>query len=967
MTNIEIDTLRKCGIDPFKDYSKDELDKIITNKEKSWRHASQDSQKSESEKISLEKSCTIASHFLKDSTFFEDTCSSAQNIFIEAYNEELKKKCVLRSDGHYSISSDRLEDISINIIKELGWVVAFDQSFVDFDLILYKKNRTYSDAQTIFNKLRKINPEYTCIESWLNDLIEIKELRVEGCLPVNNLSTYSEFKNTVGEIQKRFAENAYRNMEARQNHSELINLIYNCILGDESSYVSFRTYDSLRSTFTKIDQSYRAGTLNDIAELLRGIKVKPGIGPLLPFIEDYFLDKGYAFNFYGLDCQILSCNHCGAIYKDDGQIIICSKCGNTLFTTCPKCGARCSSTDEYCSKCGSRNADLKKLSAELKNKFELALRTASFSEASNFLDELGRVGGDSTDVEKLRTSFMKSERRFTVLRCQIDECYKTKAINESIRLCHALKDEFPDSVEIDQTLVDLEQTKSRVNSLLSLGGDEDSMIDNHIAAFKLCTDDYRITEFLQNHPPQPLRSIDIITTDESAKISITGFSSRSNTTVTIIRKKNSPPISPDDGDIISSGLQTIIVDKTLTPGIGYYYSAFAIRGDIASTGVTSKRVVILPKPRFVTTYHYPDCVFGIVSISKEATGIRVTRTGNGEGCLIDAEIHNGEGKFKDASVRSGETYTYSVTVMYGFQSSNPISTEYTIPKIPIIDLYIKKIGKTFHASVSDSGPFTILLSELPIALYTNYLPSEIIGEYEQPKLTSGDFVIPDGYQGFAYAARDMGEYHVLSNPVPISALIDVDNVEYQIYRNDCTLMFRPPAKTESIIIRWSTQEMPMNSDSDNASSIIIPISQFSCNGNKIKLHIDGRDAYIRISMVYEGDRISDGYCMTIPISKAILKYSIKLQKKLFSKIQTATITFHSDWHATTINGLVIGIGSHFTPLAIDEAVKIINIPELSFHDDMAEYSFETDKEQIQKMKIFKGYSKENEFFTIMKE
>lgn len=967
MTKIEIDTLRKCGIDPFKDYSEDELNKIITNKEKSWRHASQDSQKSESEKISLEKSCTIANRFLEDSDFFAETCSSAQDLFIETYNEELRKKCVLRSDGHYSISSDRLEDISINIIKELGWVVAFNQSYIDFDLTFYKKNKTYSDAQTIFSKLRKINPEYTCLESWLNDLIEVKELRIEGCLPVNNLSSYSDFKNTVGKIQKRFSENAFRDMKARQNHSELLNLIYNCILGDESSYMSFRVYDSLRSTFTTIDQSYRAGTLNNIADLLRGMRVKPGMGPIMPFIEDYFLDKGYAFNFYGIDCQILTCNHCGAIYKDDGQIIVCSKCGNTLFTTCPKCGARCFSTDEYCSKCGSRNTDLKKLSAELENRFKLALKTASFSEASHLLEELEKASTNSADTERLKASLKKLEGRYSILRHQIDESCKRKAINEAIKSCHALKDEFPGSVEIDETLVDLEQIRFKVNSLLSLESDEDSKIDNYITAYKLCTDDYRITEFLQNHPPQPLRSIDIIITNDSAKISITGFTSRSNTTVTIVRKKSSPPISPDDGDIISSGLQTIIVDKNLTPGIGYYYAAFSIRGEMASVGVTSKRVVVLPKPRSVTTYHYPDCIFGIVSIPKEATGIRVIRTGNGEECPIDTMIHDGEGKFKDTSAKSGETYTYSITVLYGFQSSTPSSTEYTIPIIPTIDLSIKKNGKSFHASVSDSGPFLIILSESPLALYTNYLPSEKISKYEQPKLISGDFVIPDGYQGFAYAARDMGKYYILSNPVPISALVDVDNVEYQVYRNDCTLMFRPPAKTESIIIRWSTQEMPMNSDSDDASSINIPINQFSCNGNKIKLHIDGRDAYIRISMVYEGDRISDGYCMTIPISKATLKYSIKLQKKLFSKIQIATITFHSDWHATTINGLVIGIGSHFTPLAIDEAVKIINIPELSFHDDIAEYSFETDKEQIQKMKIFKGYSKENEFFTIVKE
>lgn len=963
---IEIEILRKCGIDPFKEYSDEDLSKILAGKEKSWRRVSQDSQKSESERITLAGNCEIVNKFLAERDYYESARESAKNLFLTIFNEELKKYCVLRTDGQYSIAQNKIEEVADKIIKDLGWSVSYSSELVEIDLVLYKSKNVYRDARNIFNKLKRINPRYASVEDWLNELMGMEKLRVEGCRPLNQDCSYPDFKNAVDKIQDRFRKNAYKDMEARSNHSELLNLVSTCVSCNEQTFKSFKMYDGLRTVFDTVEQAYSRGMLNDLAGLLKGIKVKPGTGDVIPFIEDFFLDRGYAFDFYGLDGIVLSCGSCGAIYKDDGRITACSKCGNILFTKCPKCGARCSSDDEFCSKCGCRNVDLKKLVEDLYSRYKSALNSTSFDDASRYLEEIEKANPGYAELNKLKSSLEESKKRYGELHTKMDECCGKKAIIEAIRLCGILKDEYPGAIAIGRTLDDLKIIKSEVDSLLNLHTDEESKVNDYLVASQLCTDDPRITNFLRNHPPMPPRTVDVMVSNDSVKILVGGLPDLSYTTLTFVRKMNGPPHSPEDGETVFNGQQAVFIDRALSPGIEYYYSIFSIRGGVASSGVKSKSVMILPKAGSVSINHLPDCIFGEMTVPKEATGIRIVRSGEDQGYPVNVSIQEGRGRFKDTSVSAGETYTYSIIVQYGTHSSGVVSISHTLPHVPILDLSIKKRGKQFHASLFDSGPFDIIISDRMIPSRKNYLTIDETKQYPKPNLVSGDFVVPDGYQGFAYAVRDAGNYCVLSNPVPISSLNGVDGVEYQVNGNDCTLMFSPPAKATSINVRWSTEKMPSDSVDDRSESFSVPINNFKCGGNKIRLHVNGRNVYVEIKASYGENRISDGYCMTIPISKPILEYSIASKKKLFSKSQTALITFRKDWEASTLDGLIIGIGARVAPRAIDEADETLDVPELTFKDGRAEFSFEIEKERIPMIRIFKKTSRTDQDFALRK-
>ena len=967
MIDNEIDVLRRCKIDPFGDYSAEELETILKDKEKSWRRASQDPQKSESERKTLEEYCEVVDELLNDEEYFEEVLDSAQCIFSDQFNEELKKSCVLRSDGEYSISEGIIEGVADKIIKGMGWAASYNADMVDTDVILYEGKTIYRDFRNVFTKLKRINPEYVSVEDWLNDLIGMEKLRVEGCHFLAQDCSFHDFKNTVGKIQERFKKNAYKEMVARQNHAELLNLIETCVTSSESGFDFFRTYSGLRTTFEVIDQAYSMGRLNDLASVLRGIKVRPGTGNLVPYIEDYFLEKGYSFDFYSLDGCILSCSHCGAVYRDDGDITTCSKCGNTLFIKCSNCGVRCSSDDEFCSVCGHENINKEKLVSNLRSKYESAIRMALFDEALESLKEIEKVEARYVDLTELKMSLKEKKDQYNKIYSELNECRRKKAINEAYRLCSILKDGYPDSVTIDDMMNDLEKTRSKVDSLLFSVSNEQSMVNNYVAASQICTDDHRITDFLRDHPPKPPRSIDVAISDDAVRISIVGPPSISNTVLAIVRKMNAPPLTPDDGVCVSIGQCDLFEDRSLTPGIEYYYSAFSIRGGIASSGINSKRVIFLPRASSLVLKHLPDCIFGEMSIPKEATGIQVSRSEGDNGRSISISIQDGKGRFEDTSVMAGRTYTYSISVQYGIRSSNCIFQSYALPYLPTIDLSIRRNGKQFCASVFDSGPFEIIISDNKISLPKNYLMTDKVEQYYKPKLIRGNFAIPDGYLGFAYALRNMGNYFVLSNPVKVSSIYGVDDVEYQVYRNECTLMFSPPAKSKAILVKWSTKKMLPNSMDEDSKSLEVPIDVFKYNGNKIKLPVDGRIAYVEIKVSYGGGRVSDGYHKTIPITKPILEYSISFKKRLFSNNQSAIIKFRNDWGASVINGLVIGIGARVAPRAIDEAERLISIPELKFQDGVSEFSFQIEKEQIPMIRVFKSGSGTEQDFSLRKE
>ena len=968
MTDYEVDIeiLRKSGIDPFKDYSQKELEDLISKKVKSWREGSQDSQRSESERKTLANYCEVANELIEDEDYFKDACESARDQFQEAFNERLESSCVLKSDGQYAISENRIEDVAEKIIKDMGWSVSYSPELITIDLSLYKAENIYRDARNIFNKLRKISTKYSKVEDWLNDLIGMEKLRVEGCRPLGQDCSFPEFKNAVDRIQDRFKKNAYKDMEARSNHNELLNLISTCVTCNESAFRSFRTYDGLRPVFEVVDQAYSRGTLNDLAGILRGIKVKPGTGDVIPFIEGFFLEKGYAFDFYGLDGLILSCNRCGAIYKDDGKITTCSKCGNILYTICPKCGARCSSDDEFCSECGTRNVDQKKLIAELRSRYGTSLNSASFNEAYRCLEEIERIDSRYEDLGRLKTALEKTRKRYDDLYAELDDLRSKKFIIGALKLCRVLKNEYPGSVENDKTMGDLERTKSKVDSLLTLHSDEWSKIDDYIAASQICADDPRISDFLVNHPPQPPRSIDIMASNDSVRIIVSGPSDMSNVSLAVLRKKNGPPQTPEDGESVSIGKQTTFIDKTITPGLTYYYSAFSIRGGVASSAVKSRGIVILPKADSVSIHHLPDCIYGEMTVPKEATGIHIMRSGDNGEHPISASLDRCKARFKDTAVKTGQTYSYSIVVQYGTQTSGAVSISHSIPQIPLLDLSVKKTGKRFRATVRDSGAFEVIVSDDRFPSGKNYLTPDDVKQHIRPKLVEGSFGVSDGYQGFVYAIRDMGGYYALSNSVPISSLNGIESAEYLVDGNDCTLIFGPPAKTTSILVRWSSRKMPSDSTDDDSESFEVPINNFVCSGNKIRLHVDGRYAYVELKVSYGGSRISDGYYMTIPISTPILEYSVTAKKKLFSKTQTAVITFYNDWGASTIDGLIVGIGSVMAPWALDEADEKVDIPELIFEDGMAEFSFEIEKERIPLIKVFKKEHGTGQDFALRK-
>ena len=283
----------------------------------------------------------------------------------------------------------------------------------------------------------------------------------------------------------------------------------------------------------------------------------------------------------------IECHHCHRSFDITDEMTSCPFCGKHVFRTCPNCGAKQSWDVETCTSCGS----------ELDQK---ALRIAALT--SDLVMAIGKGDCKSSEdlIAELRSIDPKNPR-ITDFQKQLDDVrgFITKNRNEfqgllgdrryyaAFEVVPKLR-RYPGAIEADHALRrDIADVESRVKAAdlyCKKAAEADSgsaRMAQYVAAAEICPDHPVARSALKEYPPVGPSDAVCSMKEQSLAIRIEP-SSDSGVTYCIFRGEGRLPAVDDDTHLLAEIPTTVYMDKTMEPGVEYYYSIYSKRWGVLS-------------------------------------------------------------------------------------------------------------------------------------------------------------------------------------------------------------------------------------------------------------------------------------------------------------------------------------------------------------------------------------------------
>lgn len=291
----------------------------------------------------------------------------------------------------------------------------------------------------------------------------------------------------------------------------------------------------------------------------------------------------------GTTTKNLKVCRCGCINDVSDGRKVCSNCGLELEIKCPKCGNTNDANIKVC-KCGFKFEDIDKALA-LCEQAEQAIDTLDFSIAKAHLSDASRYWPNSAKVKSLNEKLSEFEQRVGKEVSKMRDAIKEKRYFEARNQYSIIKKLFSGYSDafIEQ---EISQAITKAQSLFNqakVAKVEKDILDLCAQAYDICSDLPGVKELMPAPPVVVGMTIDKNSFSRTNTISWTSNNDKSIRYV-LVRSKNGWIQHVTDGEIIFRGSANSYSDKSISPGVTYYYNVFAERAGIyskASKGETA--------------------------------------------------------------------------------------------------------------------------------------------------------------------------------------------------------------------------------------------------------------------------------------------------------------------------------------------------------------------------------------------
>jgi len=800
------------GLDPFNEnkYSPEDIKKKIDKMETKWANEFRNKQNDTGQRFKYHKLLEqvpeirrcMSDPGLKKAVFTEGKKS------LEGKCQRLRLDCVILADGKHII----LPGILDNFVKRLHWDGVDKKQVLRLanisdggvpKLVSEKVVNTYINLTTV--------DAYTPVEM-LNVLIRNPNLEIR-CEPLTEASSTSQLRNAFELCEKRVNSVRQDILPDQDSYITVLRSLKLIINSDKDlkDLVNYgRCSKALEPVTDMIEKEYTGQQIsrNYIDELLNIYVSGLDQDMCVNILESFCHKKRISANFSKQDSSMIRCPSCNNMVPGGKNTMFCPFCGKNFKMVCPQCNTAQQSNNMICIKCGFNFKEGESKAQNLALSFRMDIQKGSLFKAEKDLVKLRETYATFAGLAAMEAQLRKEQTTFNTLKSMVTDSHKAnkyysaKAAGDTINQRYPGEiDNYPDVKQKYSESMQRVQNADIYCQKAAIQSDNGEMLALYVSAAEECPDHPSAKSVLKQYPPAG--PVDPMGRVGNGGLTIKFEAPLDNKGVTyvIYREKNTLPNVTEETRPLTEIPNTTYSDKTLEPGVEYFYSVYSKRWGILSREAAHfGPVMILAEVEKVTI----DQIDGGLRIMYEkprgATRVRLWRADDMSGTNMEIPL-NGETVYDDIGLRGGLKYHYLFVAEYETRNRVERSegslfseTPLDAPK-PVRDMAIKRNQNdgTFTATWSTKSPVKLFCSEKKYTIQGNMVKMDDIKSWMteikpvQEYIDGMRFNLPDGTVQYIYPVIPLGNMGIKGTEIMVANLKPFRDVEKIINNKDCIL------------------------------------------------------------------------------------------------------------------------------------------------------------------------------------
>lgn len=807
------------GLNPLKEstYTPEAIAKKIDSKHDKWANDSRNKQNDTEQRFKAERLVGMTEDIrrvMNDPILRRKEFADGQTV-LKGRVQKLRMDCVILSDGSYVC----LPGSADSYTKKLHW-----EGITKSDVLkmagIKEGNPPKPTNEKILNAykgLRSVD-SYTPIEM-LNALINHPNLEID-LNPLSEGSSFSQIRNAFDICDKRVNSVRPDILPEQDSYIQAMRSVKLVLEPDKelSTLIAYgKCNRALVPVMDTIEQEYTTQLSRGYIDELLNARLPRDVDSAMAIqiLQMFCFKKKIAANFSETDSNMIRCPECGNMVQAGPNTVFCPACGKNFKTVCPACNTPQQSKNTVCIKCGFNFKEGMQKADRLALEFRMNMQSGKINKADKALANLkdlfpGYTGlsGMAVELEKAKSD-IASSRKFVM------DSYSRARYYEAKCAVEALVTKFPDimdsDIELKQKYADCSSRYASAEVQCHKAGLCDTKtkrMECYVNASELCPDHPVAKAKLREDPPSgPADPIGTLG-ERSFTIKFMPPADAAGITYCIYRERNSLPIVTEDTRPLTEIPTTVYVDKTLDPGVEYYYSVYSKRwGILSKEGAHIGPVMTISEVDNVTISPIDGGLRIMYEKPRGSSRVRLWRSDGKDGSGIGTEIAlNGATVYDDIGLVGGRKYYYLFVAEYQGRnkierSQGVIFSETTVdaPQ-PVRDLKIgwNKSDGTYTAKWTTTEHVVLYSSAKKLNLSGNMVSMDDIKSWMteiKPKVEYMDgmkFSLPDGAVQYIYPIIPRGRVGIRGTELLVANLKPFRDVEYIISNKDCIITMAWP-------------------------------------------------------------------------------------------------------------------------------------------------------------------------------
>ncbi|MBO4502745.1 MAG: zinc ribbon domain-containing protein [Candidatus Methanomethylophilus sp.] len=816
------------GLNPFKmkEYSDEDISRRIQTMEERWTHEMNTASVSKAKKYELTQYLRMLPDIRStmDSTVLKEEEFENARKYLERKASKVRRDSIILHDGGIIIpvpSADKLAD-------KLKWEDVDGRAIITASGIkmVNPPRAVNMNLHTAFRMMNDLGC-YTPYE-FINDLISYPELN----LSVNRVSeenSRDDVRIIYETVAKKLNNVKMGRIPVLEAYTQAIRAVKTALSTDDKfdELVMYgKCQKALQPAFEQMDedsgtQFTRAYIDNLLATYVNAEEVDYEL--CIRILEEYCYKRLYPANFSSEESGLVTCPRCKSLINIGPDSQFCPSCGSAINAICPACGTAQTAANHNCVNCG---IELSASLSKAKGYEESISKLINAGMTDRALDELSALENTYPQyaaIPALKSKIHECHDRICTLVERISYDFSSFNYYDLKKAAEEGRIDFPALMEREDVKLRYDEACKKVGEADALcvraaDSDGEEAMELYIGASEICPDHPDAVNMLRRYPPEGPGEAEIQTNVDVIEMRFEIPEERRGMTFCIYRNEGSypevdqytKPLAEIDGWTFS--------DKTVEPGVEYYYKIYSKRWGILSEECSRCGPAIVLCEVTNVDIENTDNGFKLTyQLPRGADRVRIWRKEAGLAAGVGDEdelFHDNNGVVYDENLEGGMTYTYLFVSEYDINGTTERScgsifsaTTAALPQ-PISDLEVRWDRKQGNYIATWTGPAnaTLYYSGRKLDVGVNHMSVRDISAAMtriEPLDTDDEayrFDLPESTVIYVYPTITSGSTAVIGKEFVIANLRPFSNLSKSVEGSTCRLSMAWPDDAEFAVL-----------------------------------------------------------------------------------------------------------------------------------------------------------------------